>query len=818
VPIRNTIGSGHSPLRIFLYLGTLSVVLILLTACSPTLFEQGPIQNSEFSFCKISSGESIGQTFVAHERGFEGVQVFLQKEKAGTGRITFHLWTEPGADHDLRTSILPIDEVTQAGFYLFNFEPLTDSRQKYYYGFLAIEGDGTLSTRCLPGDAYIDGALYRNHEPQDSQLHFRLAYDRLQAFIGLGMETVKWAGIFVIGILLYVVPGLALLQALWPDSKHPMMVQVALGTGISLAIYPILMLWTDVIGLHLGPLYAWIPVVMGSLYLIWGQRKLRSSKFREKWQAWLQSRHVIPDLLLILILGLIFFSRFYAVRTLDVPMWGDSYQHTMIAQLLVDNGGLFDSWEPYAPLTSFTYHFGFHSDVAVFQWMTGRSAIRSILWVGQILNAMAILSVYPLALKVGKNKWAGIVAVLLAGLLAPMPNYFTNWGRYTQLAGLCILPIAIYLAWSLLEREKVHWKFILIGWILLAGLALTHYRVLVFAIAFFPAILVQSLQQKKVKRSITQIAFLASGAIIIFLPWLIHVWPSITMETFVNLVRTPADSTSAFNQQYNAVGDLNNFLPMYLWLLLFVSIAYSLWKNSRDALTMILWWGLILILANPAWLSLPGTGALSNFAVFISIYILAAIFIGSGVGWAFQTPQKNWITPILIFLILVSIPYGFSSRYKEIDPTSHAIVTRPDLRAARWIQPNTNDFSQFFVNGFFAYAGTIVVGSDAGWWLPMIADRGNTVQPINYVSEESEQDNFPNYANNLYDSFRNLNINDSDFIRELKARGITHVYVGQRGGRVNYSGPHVIQPDMVLLEDNYDLIYHEDRVWIFQIR
>src|SRR5438876_1216387 len=75
--------------------------------------------------------------------------------------------------------------------------------------------------------------------------------------------------------------------------------------------------------------------------------------------------------------------RLYLVRGLPVGLWGDSYHHTMIAQLLVDHRGLFSSWQPYAPLTTLTYHYGFHSNVAFFYWLTGIPVTTSVLYVGQ---------------------------------------------------------------------------------------------------------------------------------------------------------------------------------------------------------------------------------------------------------------------------------------------------------------------------------------------------------------------------------------------------------------------------------------------------
>src|SRR4030066_2372836 len=92
-----------------------------------------------------------------------------------------------------------------------------------------------------------------------------------------------------------------------------------------------------------------------------------------------------------------------------------------------------------------------------------------MLWTGQLLNILAIISLYPLAYKITKNRWAGVLAILVAGLLSPMPMSYVNWGRYTQLAGQVILPVSIWTGWSLLDRPFPEWQNIswvrrLINW------------------------------------------------------------------------------------------------------------------------------------------------------------------------------------------------------------------------------------------------------------------------------------------------------------------------------------------------------------------
>jgi hypothetical protein len=49
--------------------------------------------------------------------------------------------------------------------------------------------------------------------------------------------------------------------------------------------------------------------------------------------------------------------------------------------------------------------------------------------------------------------------------------------------------------------------------------------------------------------------------------------------------------------------------------------------------------------------------------------------------------------------------------------------------------------------------------------------------------------------------------------RADRVRGIMHVYIGQRQGRVNQAGPHVLKPAELLADSHFRLVYREDRVW-----
>ena len=398
----------------------------------------------------------VGQTCYASFNGLTGIDVYLEPPKGLKGDVTLHVRQTPHDTTDLASASLPADQLNGPGYYRFSFPAIKQSTLKGYYFFIAVTDPDTIVVKAGPGAGYVDGSAYRDHEPIDQQVAFRLAYDIPQAMGGLVLEGFRWIYFLLVMVFLYILPGWVLLPLALPSIKSmDWFGRAALSAGGSLAVYPILFLFTHIIGIQAGALYAWVPggaALIYLLYQLWTQRRtFLTLKFhRPKLSA--------EGIALFFVVGLIIFSRFWVIRTVNAPFWGDSYQHTMITQLLIDHKGLFSSWLPYADLHSFTYHFGFHAATVVFHWVTNLGAIQSTLWVGQILNILAVLAVYPLAVRFTGQRWAGVVAVLFAGLLSNYPMYYVNWGRYTQLAGQVILPVAIVMIFEAFEREKADYR------------------------------------------------------------------------------------------------------------------------------------------------------------------------------------------------------------------------------------------------------------------------------------------------------------------------------------------------------------------------
>jgi hypothetical protein len=792
-------------------------MVFLIPACSPQIgIGQSAISGPELS---LEEGLFLGQSFLSRHRGLTGIQIFLVPTKAGDGKLTLHIRENSSSKRDLAFSELALTQVNKKGFYLFPFPSLSDSANREYYLLLKLIGRGGMTVGTAPGDTYLEGSLYIRGEAQNLQLAFRPFYDPLQLFLGLLVLSSQWLKMTILGIWLFLIPGWALLPLLgssyhrlsWPE-------KMGLAGGISVALYPVLFLWEDLLGVSPGPFSSWIPSTMGLLVLSWRHRTWRPSHLPITWHNWTRSACFGPDVTLLGLIGLLVLTRYYVIRTVDIPMYGDSVHHTLIAQLLVDHGGLFQSWEPYVSLQTLTYHFGFHTAVAAYHWATGLDLPKATLWVGQHLNILAVIALIPLSMKIGSNRWAGVGAVLVGGLLAQMPMFYVNWGRYTQLAGQVILPAAVFSTWTLWRAEKITMSLLVLVWLTFGGLALTHYRVLFFYLFFIMALVITSFSRTAFKKIFKSLFLVALGSILFF-PWYWQVFSERIFKVFFKQITTRPADISTFLREYNAIGSLTNYLPSFLWLILPIIIIGGLWVKRRQVVLIGLWWAFILVSANPDWLRLPGMGAINNFAVFIAFYIPVGILGGAGLSWLVEKCSgplvRKWAQIAFIFLLIGAGLWGVKQRLKDVDLARNPTVTHPDLRAAAWIRNHLPRQAVFLVNAHFVFNQFQVNGQDAGWWLPQLTGSKITCPPLPYANERGPHPGYREYINHLYKEIQARGLEDPMVLKLLAERGITHLFVGQRSGWISF-GTFSLDPQRLATSPLFRPIYHQDRVWIFE--
>jgi hypothetical protein len=819
-PLRNLwIGFGFNRKRsVFIALGT---AVLLLTGCSDFVDHDQAIVSPDLSVI-LEPGHRVGQTFVARHGGLSGMEFWLEAQPGSAGVLRLHLRSDPQSSIDLAVAKLSLDQIATPGFYRFSFPSDHRSHGVYRYAVLELDGVGAVRVGGAPGDAYIDGAAYRDHEPLDVQLAFRLVYNPWGMILELGRAALGGIGLLKVAAVLYLIPGCALLTWLWRGDPLPWPVRMTLAAGLSLALYPLLFLWTDLVGLHLGPLYAWGPVVLGLVALAWRYRRWRPRQGWEALRAWARSDALWPDLALVVILALVFGVRFLVVRTLDAPMWGDSYQHAVIAQLLVDNGGLFDSWEPYTPYRGLTVHFGFPAAVALISWMTGLEIPRATLLTGQLVNGLAVLTLYPLAVRLARgNRWAGVGVVLVAGIFSPMPAYYVNWGRFAQLAGQAVLPVALWLLWDSVDRERVTWGPLLLAGLTLGGMVLHYYRMPFYYATFVLAWLVGwglpewKADGRRWLGALNRMAQVAGVALLLVLPWGSYIAGGRLAGALE--AGTSAPSISEWERvlaDYRIWRDVAWYVPWPLLGAALLALTWALVRGRWAVAACALWVAGLASLVAGRLFRLPGANMMQNFAVLIALYIPVGLMTGWLIGEIARGLGRWGATAVLLALALWSV----RGQVGVVD-IRFALVTRPDIRAMAWIRDNVPADARFLVEGFRIYQGRSAVGADAGWWIPLLARRKSTMPPQYALLNEAPAE--PDYSQRVVDLVAHLEEHSPaspEGLARLCEWGITHVYIGQRQGKVGAGATQLFSPEALADSSAFRSIYHQDRVWIFALK
>ena len=816
------------------------VIFSLLTSCSPWVVIN---QGSTDAWMTLDSTHTIGQTFVADYSGFQAINLYLTPQSPGDGFLILHIRSDPDSTLDLTTVKLPIQEVNTTKYYRFDFPSIPNSNNQYYYGFLSMDSSGSVQVGSGQANAYLNGAAYQNHVPIEAQLSYSVDYDRSMMIIGILKQVIPWVLISIIGFLLFTIPGWALLSIFWRGWNDLFWsVKLALSIGTSMALYTLLVLFTFLVHLQLGVWYVWIPIIAGILVLAW-QNKHNLLAIISKKTQFHPGKSNTPDkktafwldFSLVIVLGLIFFSRFWAMRGLDEPMWNDSLHHTEITQLIMDNQGLFTSWLPYAPYQTFSMHFGFPLIAALLGWITGLISSQSVLYSGQILNIFAILALYPLALKITNgNRIGGVVAVLVAGLLSPMPAFYINWGRYAQLGGQVLLPIAMWMVWEIVDEAsiahvtrrwlQIPWTKIIISGGMIAGMILFEFRMIFiitsFVITLSLGLLIKNgrLKLRKWLQELLPIFMIGIISILLFLPWGLRILNSklINYSGFNSQASTLSD---LIRQDYQTWQNIHFYVPIVIIILGLAGWMLALIKRNWIVVSLGLWVALMASLYSLITLHVPWIQYVQSFAVVISLYIPAGLFVGYLV--AVLTPRLfKWkLGGILTFAFVVG--FGLLGTWNQrniANPDVYGHVTRPDLRAMEWINRQTPPDSLFLIEGMHENWVSNVIGTDAGWWIPILARRENTIPPQYALSNEMPI--VVDYSQKVIDleaELENNGIVSQAGIDLLCEFGVTHVYIGQKQGMVANTSEPLINPDELAVIKGFQMIYHQDRVYIYSV-
>ena len=790
--------------------------------------------------------------------------------------VTFRLKESPDDADDIATITINAARVKDNAFQQFRFAPIPDSRGKSY--FFVIESAESVPGNAItlwhdPDDIYDEGTMYADGQATGGDLAFRTYYGRGLGDIVSGVRGSIGRGVslFILATLLLILPGNALLVLLPPGEEFDLTQRLILSVGLSLVLFPLLLFVSSKVGFRLDRVRAAGLLLLCGGISCWSLyrtvRRGQITSVRDLWRTTKLTFHVsrftgpprsetfgnskAPIALLAFVFAITLAVRLLMIRGMLYPAWSDSYHHTIISRMIAEGGMIPQSYRPYALVDVFTYHFGFHSTVAFFHWITGMNLPEAVLVIGQILNALATLSIYLLTHYLTKNRWTALASALIAGLISVMPAYYVNWGRYTQLCGQVIFPVAAVLTIKclgdvrrrsltetaqgsvgrpspnvgrpspnrdFLETVKLDYKCLILTTLAAAGLFLTHYRVLLFYGLFVAVyVLCESWFARREPRKVRSLwlrsLLLAFLSFIIISPWL----RLMLSEFTIKVQQAPAHGFQ-LDTDYNLISwDIITSLGLRPALLIMAALGalWGFWRRDKCAILVALWTASLFILANPHLLGLPGAGLVNNGTVVIALYMPGSILVGFFLCYSGQTlvsalegrpafgKLKRWSGYGLAAVVILVSLWGAGNTLQLLTPETF-FVTKSDLAAMDWIRANIPKDSRFAINTHF-WLSYAAIGTDAGYWIPFLTGRETTLPPMLY-SEGSYS--YVDEVNALAKATTALSESD-DTLSTLRENGVTHVYIGQRGGG--------LKSQRLLASPNYEAIYHQDGVWVFEI-
>ena len=512
--------------------------------------------------------------------------------------------------------------------------------------------------------------------------------------------------------------------------------------------------------------------------------------------------------------------RFYQAAELVLPAWVDSLHHTLLVRLVLENGGLPATFEPYMPVPLY-YHTGFHTNAALFAALTGLSPDRAVLVFGQILNAAVALGVYRLGLSLwpdGRRAW---IAMLLVGFCFQMPAYYLTWGRYTLLAGTFLLTLAMSAALDLVRGGPDAGRIVHLA-VLTAGLLLTHYFSAALFLLFLGVVVLERLFARRgffKTRSFRGLLVGAAAGGLFALPWVVRAVVYSTDLIGLDIVLPAESLDEAYFSGYRdylldllgprrgiPIPGLDAAVPgrgVLLHGLALAGLVLIGWRRGVRPLA--------LFALAAGLLSLPWGVNLAPFRPdhgVILAFLPAALLAADALVSPLDAGWPVWTRRILKGLFAVAVfgilSWGMRDTIEIVNPTT-VLADADDRAALEWIAENTPEEAVFLINAT-PWQGGAYRGVDGGWWITPLTGRKTSLPPVLYLDGELD------YVLEVLDRAERMSGVEGcgDDLRSLlEETGATYVYLHQ--------GKGTLQPAALGGCEGLRPVYADGEVFIFGV-
>lgn len=739
--------------------------------------------------------QPIRQTFRPGWNGLSEVEILVARYgEGGTGQLTLRLLADSG--RDVASQSWSNQQLSHNQTLVLRFAPQPDSAGRQYT--LVISGDqaNQFSAWAYDLDVYDGGQMLVPAGGNFQELRFTTRYTLswATALMALKSRLEQDGGVMFLAMAYIFLPGAFVLSfwgARWPGRSNPV-VWWGLALAIGLALWPLGWYWLTLLS---GRWVGWsLWLVVGGGWLAVGWRQWRLGWRLAPAGEWL-------PMLVILLVSLA--VRLLAVRHLAFPAWVDSGRHALISQLMADTGQTLSHYRPLLPVDRSPYHVGLHTIPAGLKLMNGYALPALLLVLGQLLNALAPLTIYTSAWLFTKRRGVALLAAFLVALPFFFPAYYTTWGRLTQLDGALVLAVLVALTWRVgcSGRNWAKWT-VLVG-LLAAGLFLIHFRVFVLYLPWAGLVALFSNRSRFWR-------LLAAGglALLLIAPRVFTLY----QLTRLNQLTTSDSGYTAFPFSYVQTG----WEPYFWWVAGAIwLLAIGAWFGQRQRwavlpLLLMAWMGLVVVGLSGRVPGLPPTWVVNLNSAYITFFVPLAWLVGIGSGrvraWL---ARRGWLPQLLTYgvagagLMALAL-FGVKQQITILNPIT--ILAEPqDLAAIAWAADQLPPSAKVAVNSWL-WLGQTWAGGDGGGWLLTLTGREITTPPVDYIYNRELAEQVANFNQQATAMTDWASPAAAEWLAE---QGITHVFVGARGG--------FFDPAALANNPNLEMIYGQNGVFIFAL-
>lgn len=542
-------------------------------------------------------------------------------------------------------------------------------------------------------------------------------------------------------------PGLALLRLAGSPSRG--LERAALAVGLSIAAAPLALLGTSLAGV------AWSRGRVVAVVIVLGALALAPRAGRARGLASDRPAPELPDAptwAALAVLATALVGRAVQARGVALPLWVDGYHHTLIVELILRAGAVPEGFRPFVDVDGFYYHFGFHALAAEVGWLAGAPSPRATLWVGQALAAATALTLWLLALRLTGSRWAAAAAAAVPAGLYHFPAYFLTWGRYTQLAALAVLPVAVcLLADAVGGQRRGRPAAIALAAIAAAGLVLAHYRVAVLYGACALVVGAGALRAPDRVARLGRLGAVAACAGLLAGPWLLG-----PLRLGAGHLAEATQAAGTDRAWWSWSGEVND-VPAWLFTIRWndavlataaAGLITGLALGRRGAAAVLGALALAGIAFAPEALGLPATWMLPRFAAAISAFVPAALgvgFLADAAERAATVASRRWprlagaharrAARVGAAALVAGSALAGAVAMRDIVNRVTVIASAADLGAYGWIREHVPAEARFLVRAAPWHLGTCR-GIDGGYWLPLMTGHATTMPASFYAYGE----------------------------------------------------------------------------------